>query len=176
MEPDNKVKIIERAIRKLMEEEEEEEEVNAKTSSSSDNENLHSRRRQELLSDLLSKLESMEEKVNNVTEMDEEDNEEEIIIKELRHIKRQNTTTHWLVSAMIVFTLAWQLSEISLIMKIKNGFTNPLKSIGGAIGGFIKNRGQHVTNVQDMIKEIPEVPNLGLPGFDDEHNDEDQLV
>ncbi|GFP88392.1 hypothetical protein PHJA_000982900 [Phtheirospermum japonicum] len=187
----------------MEEEEEEEEEVNAKTSSSPGNEKpgRRRRRRQQLLSDLLSEidilgycqLESMEEKVEaNVEEntplssekmarkdgncSNNEEEEERIIIKELKHIKRQNTTTHWLVSAMIILTLAWQLSEISLILKIKDGFTNPLKSVSGMIGGFFKNRRRQVNNVPSMIKEIPELPRLGLPGFDtsdDDNDDED---
>ncbi|KAL6505412.1 hypothetical protein OROHE_022791 [Orobanche hederae] len=90
------------------------------------------------------------EKLNNIAEeiKEEEDtithrvgncsNEE--IMKELKTVKRQNRITHWLVSGMMVLTLAWRLSEVSLILKIKHGFSNPLKSISGIVGGFFSNR------------------------------------
>ncbi|KAK8360688.1 hypothetical protein V6Z12_A04G180500 [Gossypium hirsutum] len=41
---------------------------------------------------------------------------EEEIVKELKAVKRQNTITHCLLSALIVVTLIWELSEVSLVL------------------------------------------------------------
>ncbi|KAI4343404.1 hypothetical protein L6164_010756 [Bauhinia variegata] len=60
------------------------------------------------------------------------------IVKELKKVKRQNFVTHCLLSAMIVLTLAWQLSEVSLIMKVKNGFSHPFRTFGSMLSGILK--------------------------------------
>ncbi|GAB2220378.1 hypothetical protein Droror1_Dr00008027 [Drosera rotundifolia] len=39
----------------------------------------------------------------------------EEILKELKKVRRQNTITHCLLSALIVLTVAWQLSESFLV-------------------------------------------------------------
>lgn len=81
----------------------------------------------------------------NVTAADEDELEagkeeegDERVIKELKKIQRQNFVTHCLVSAMIVLTLTWQLSEVSLILKLKDGLNNPFRSLGGFIAGMFK--------------------------------------
>lgn len=105
------------------------------------------------------------------------------IIKELNNIKRQNTITHYLLTASILVTLAWQLSEISLIFKIRQGLNNPLKSIGGAIKGLFTSRSsQENDDNQDSSQiipptylpglKIPDLPNLDLPGFDTSNDDD----
>lgn len=104
----------------------------------------------------------------------------EEIIKELKNVKRQNTITHCLLTAMIVLTLTWQLSEVSLILKMKHGLSNPFKFIGGLITGFWKSRHPHpqVSYVQDVMSEVHKhvteptslpslkIPELELPCFD----------
>lgn len=73
------------------------------------------------------------ETVNEVENNGNENIEDKEIIKELREIQKQNRKTHWLLSAMIVLTLTWQLSEVSLLWKFKQGITgltNPFKAIG----------------------------------------------
>lgn len=129
----------------------------------------------------------IDEKINTPKEVGNCSNEE--IIKELKNVKRQNSITHYLLTAMIVVTLAWQLSEVSLILKIKDGLSNPVKSAGGIIKGFFKGRSD--VNVQDVMKQasekqkqlieptylpglkIPELPHLDLPGFDTSDKDDD---
>ncbi|KAF5183667.1 Ddi1 [Thalictrum thalictroides] len=59
----------------------------------------------------------------------------EEILKELRKVKRQNSITHWLLAIMIVLTATWQLSEVSLLLKVKNKLTNPFKSVGKMLTG-----------------------------------------
>ncbi|CAA0831591.1 Calmodulin-binding transcription activator 4 [Striga hermonthica] len=190
MESDKKVKIIEKAIRNLMEKEEEEDAA-AKGNTSTSPKALHedqasakATRRRRFLSDLLSDLESMEEEKDKANS--EEIGNSETIMKEIRVIKKQNVTTQWLLSGMIVLTVAWQLSEVSLMLKIKDGLTNPFKFIGG----FFK-RSRHLNdnnnNLQDMIRDMSEnqnrvfestslpglkIPHLEFPGFDSSDDDE----
>lgn len=73
--------------------------------------------------------------------MEEEEEEEEEILKELKKVRRQNSITHYLLTAMIVITLGWQLSEVSLILNIKHRVTNPFKSATEMLKGFLKGRG-----------------------------------
>ncbi|XP_019177142.1 PREDICTED: uncharacterized protein LOC109172444 [Ipomoea nil] len=102
------------------------------------------------------------------------------VIKELKKIQRQNFVTHCLVSAMIVLTLTWQLSEVSLILKLKDGLNNPFRSLGGFIAGMFKRPDKPIliNNVTedenpatgkqeqgvDAIK-IPDLPHLDLPSL-----------
>lgn len=109
--------------------------------------------------------------------------ENDEIMKELKNIKRQNLITHGLLSAMIVVTLTWQLSEVSLILKIKNVLSSPLESLGGIMKRFLN--GQPKVNVQEVMKQassikekvgfdstsnsvlkLLELPQLELPGLD----------
>ncbi|XP_042024206.1 uncharacterized protein LOC121771486 [Salvia splendens] len=126
---------------------------------------------------LLSKLESSLEEDGNAT--DEEEIEKQggssssskEIIKELKNIQRQNTITHYLLTASILVTLVWQLSEFSLIFKIKQGFSNPLRSIGGAIKGLFG-----ASEQQTQVIPPTYLPGLKLPewpGFDTS-NEEDE--
>ncbi|XP_019180491.1 PREDICTED: uncharacterized protein LOC109175639 [Ipomoea nil] len=69
---------------------------------------------------------------------EEEEEEEDRVIKELKKIQRQNFLTHCLVSAMIVLTVTWQLSEMSLILKLKDGLNHPFRSLRGFVAGIFK--------------------------------------
>ncbi|XP_007043964.2 PREDICTED: uncharacterized protein LOC18608970 [Theobroma cacao] len=72
----------------------------------------------------------------------------EEIVKELRAIQRQNTVTHCLLSVMIVVTLVWQLSEVSLFLKVKNGFSHPFRSFGSMLLRMLPNPTPGI-NMQD---------------------------
>ncbi|KAL3835710.1 hypothetical protein ACJIZ3_010446 [Penstemon smallii] len=192
-----KVEIIQQAIKQLIEEEK----ANDPPPSSSfpanslteDDQNSG---QHQLLSKLLSQLESLEgdesNKEKQSSQNDEKLNNHEKIMKELKNVKRQNNITHCLLSAMIVLTLVWQLSEVSLILKIKNGFTNPFKSVGGIIGGLLKNRHScPEIDVQEAMNQVttkhkqvtgstafpgikvPELPHLDLPGLDFDTSEDD---
>lgn len=63
----------------------------------------------------------------------------EEIMKELRTLRRQNFVTHCLLSVMIALTVAWQVSEVSLILKVKDGLTHPFKSFGSMLTEMVKN-------------------------------------
>ncbi|KMT07438.1 hypothetical protein BVRB_6g150580 [Beta vulgaris subsp. vulgaris] len=62
----------------------------------------------------------------------------EEVVKQLKKMEKQNKTTHWLITALIVLTVAWQVSEVSLLLKLKDGLTHPLKSVGNVFAGMIK--------------------------------------
>ncbi|KAK1434502.1 hypothetical protein QVD17_00245 [Tagetes erecta] len=115
-----KVEVIKEAIKQLMMEEEEE------VRSIDDDDNHHRR----LLSKLMSQLEKLEAENSHPKSESESEEEEERIVKEIKKVRRQNMITHCLVSVMILLTLAWQISEVSIILKLKNGVTHPFRSLG----------------------------------------------
>lgn len=93
------------------------------------------------------------------------------IAKELGKLKRQNTTTHWLLSIMILLTVTWQLSEVSILLKVRNKVNHPFKSIASLLSGILKgpvtNNGQDEQNKQSSSNpihvEAPSIPSLKLP-------------
>lgn len=100
----------------------------------------------------------------------EVDNTEEIT-KEVRNIKRQNLITHCLVSTMILLTVAWQISEVSLLLKVKSGLRNPFNFFGGILKGIIlKGARSQGDGEQSSAKQKPDsnpplikLPDLHLP-------------
>ncbi|XP_073132676.1 uncharacterized protein [Henckelia pumila] len=158
-------------------------------------ENGGSVHRRTLLSELRSQLESWEQdeesaEVEETTspsashiENTDRCSKKDEIMKELKNIKRQNLITHGLVSAMIVVTLTWQLSEVSLILKIKHVLSSPLESLGGIVQRVLN--GQPKVNVEEVMKQassikdkvssfdspVLKVPLLELPGFDTSEED-----
>ncbi|KAL9678201.1 hypothetical protein QQ045_016040 [Rhodiola kirilowii] len=81
------------------------------------------------------------------------------IIKELKKVRRQNVVTHCLLSAMMVLTLVWQLSEIALLSKVKNGLNNPLKALRGMLLGAIKRLGNGKSRGKesDESRSLPKI-------------------
>lgn len=96
----------------------------------------------------------------------------EEIINELRHVKRQNFITHCLLSAMIFLTLSWQLSEVKLILKVRDGINHPFKAVGSMLKGMFKRprdngrdaeqQQQHEAPQHSPFK-MPELPHMDLP-------------
>ncbi|GLT38870.1 hypothetical protein SLA2020_130880 [Shorea laevis] len=94
----------------------------------------------------------------------------EEIAKELRAVRRQNTITHWLLSSLIVLMVVWQLSEVSLILKVKDGIRHPFRSLGSMLVGMLRSPG---TSSEDADKpflstkkqndNLVEVPHMELP-------------
>lgn len=121
----------------------------------------------------------------NVAKSKEEDDEEKAkIVKELKELKRQNFITQCLLSAMIVLTVTWQISEVSIILKLKDGVTHPFRSIGGLFMSMIR-PSKVIGNDEDtdslissnltsnLIEsspvndlKIPELPRIELPDID----------
>ncbi|KAD4983260.1 hypothetical protein R6Q59_002928 [Mikania micrantha] len=117
MESATRVEVIKQAIKQVMMEEEEDDD-----------------RQRLLLSKLMSQLESDEE-----SKSIDGSNEEErmmmmmMILKELKKVRRQNVITHCLLSVMIILTLGWQISAVSVILKLKDGVTHPFRTMFKAL-------------------------------------------
>lgn len=87
----------------------------------------------------------------------------EEIVKELKRVRRQNSITHWLLSFVIVLTVAWQISEVSLLWKVKNGLSHPFRHLGGMFTGMLRDP---VMKVQDEEEEKnQQLEALSLPSF-----------
>ncbi|GMH15114.1 hypothetical protein Nepgr_016955 [Nepenthes gracilis] len=104
----------------------------------------------------------------------------EKVAKELKEVKRQNKITHLLLSALIILTVSWQLSEVSLILKLKERLSNPFKSLGSMLTEMLKGppanckiqqeQNQNEAPLLSSLKfpELPkdlELPPLDLPGL-----------
>ena len=88
------------------------------------------------------------------------------IVNELKKVKRQNFVTHCLLSVMIVLTVAWQLSEVSLVMKVKEGLNHPFRSFGSMLKGMVKvpdMNGQEPANNKEHQPESSSLPSLKIP-------------
>nr|XP_043623151.1 uncharacterized protein LOC122594932 [Erigeron canadensis] len=191
----SKVELIKHAIKQLMDELDGDD---GPTISSSDDDN----RRRRLLSKLMSQLEMLEDeseayskltkaksKVSSSREKEDDDDDDDKIVKELKKVRRQNVITHCLLSAMIVLTVVWQVSEVSIILKLKNGFTNPFRSLGSIFKGVIKppktkGYGEDTESpsvvTSNLIEsspvhdfKMPELPCIELPKIDFGFNGED---
>ncbi|CAN6726908.1 unnamed protein product [Malus baccata var. baccata] len=57
----------------------------------------------------------------------------ERIVRELNKVQRQNNVIQWLLSVMIVLTVAWQASEMTMLLQLKDGIRNPFRWIGGML-------------------------------------------
>ncbi|PON54975.1 Transmembrane protein [Trema orientale] len=94
------------------------------------------------------------------------DIDKEEIVKELKKVKKQNSVTHWLLSVLIVLTVAWQVSEVSLLLKVthkvKDGINHPFKYLGGMFTGMFKGPGSDDEENQSQV-EAPSLPSLKIP-------------
>lgn len=119
-------------------------------------------------------LESLQEK--DVEKLCPEVDKRAVIIKEVRNVKRQNLITHCLVSTMILLTAAWQISEVSLLLKVKNGLRNPFDFFGGIIKGLILKGARHELDrerssakqkpaIKPPLFKLPDLPLLDLHIF-----------
>ncbi|XP_061982372.1 uncharacterized protein LOC133702149 [Populus nigra] len=193
MEPAKNLELIDQAIKKLLAEKRNKE-------SSGDDGFLQDDNDQLLLSKLLSELESLKGNDVKLEQSDispgaAEEEEEEVnspaigevlsrhensienttageIVKELRKLRRQNFVTQCLLSAMIVLTVAWQVSQVSIILQVKDGLSDPFKSFGSMLNGMLKRsgtKGQDSENQQSEVVpvkvppfKIPELPHIDL--------------
>ncbi|XP_073303660.1 uncharacterized protein [Primulina huaijiensis] len=171
MESQQNLKVIQEAINQLLVEEEED-----------GYENGTSVHRRTLLSDLRTQLEQENWEPDESESGHVNTHSCDEIMEELNKVKRQNLITHGLLSAMILVTLTWQLSEVSLILKIKHVLSSPLESLGGIAKRFFNGQPKVNVNVnvQQVMKQVssikdkvsfespsvPELPQLELPGFD----------
>ncbi|KAM7255740.1 hypothetical protein ACFE04_008638 [Oxalis oulophora] len=88
------------------------------------------------------------------------------IVEELKKMERQNSITHFLLSAVILLNIVWQLSEVSLILKIKHALTNPFKWVGNIIAQKIVGRQTKNGNSslqQQLLSPALQLPHVDLP-------------
>ncbi|KAE8719663.1 Nuclear transport factor 2B [Hibiscus syriacus] len=87
--------------------------------------------------------------------------------KEIKELKKQNFITHCLVSAMIVIALFWQVSEASLLLKVKDGFSHPFSSFGSWLVNKVKRpanqQHNHLIEHSGHSVQIPELPHVEFP-------------
>ncbi|KAJ0713954.1 hypothetical protein HanPI659440_Chr13g0484251 [Helianthus annuus] len=141
-----------------------------------------------LLSKLMSQLDSEPEPNSALSNSRSDEDEEEKILKELKKVRRQNVVTHCLLSVMILLTVTWQISEVSIILKLKNGVAHPFRSIGSILLSMIKPRRPQldkdndtlITEASNLIEstpvhdlKLPKLPHLELPKIDLGLNDQD---
>ncbi|KAM2745411.1 hypothetical protein PS2_021147 [Malus domestica] len=81
----------------------------------------------------------------------------EKIVREVNKVKKQNSITHWLLSIMIVLTVAWQVSEATFLWKLNEGFRHPFRCIGGMLTGNGKD------SEERHRSESPSLPSLQIP-------------
>uniref|UniRef100_A0A1J3H3R8 Uncharacterized protein n=1 Tax=Noccaea caerulescens TaxID=107243 RepID=A0A1J3H3R8_NOCCA len=165
MESSEDVEVLSKAIEKLLDEKRKREATGDAFIEDDDD--------QLLLSRLISQLESPKpkSKTNGITKEEEEEEspesspskgkregqthlEESIeeIAKDIKKVKKQNTITHILLSALIILTLTWQLSEYSMIYMMKDRLSHPIRSIGGMFSGIFKTK---ITPVKNQLTGIP---------------------
>ncbi|CAL5421106.1 unnamed protein product [Camellia sinensis] len=87
----------------------------------------------------------------------------EEIVRELREIKRQNFITHCLLSAMIVLTVAWQLSKVSLVLKLQDGLSQTLFELRMLKGPVVNDQnGEKKSSSKQQQVDGPSVPPLKI--------------
>ncbi|WJX33412.1 hypothetical protein P8452_21623 [Trifolium repens] len=162
MEKDRRLQLIDLAIQKH---------IHDKIDNNSNHHNLkdYETEYQLVLSQLLSvselELSKRDETINQNKESNDKEKENEAvddeeIIKEVKKVKKQNFVTHCLLSAMIVLTVAWQLSEVSLVWKVKEGINHPFRSFGNMVKDTMK-------DVKEKVSDFK-----GKDDADDKENNE----
>ena len=99
--------------------------------------------------------------------------EAEDLIKELKKLGRQNRITHWLLSALMILTVAWQLSEVSILLKMKDGVSHPFRSLGSMVARVLRapisdameSEKQSPSSTKQNGSESPLNPKMGLLGL-----------
>ncbi|GJU26282.1 putative reverse transcriptase domain-containing protein [Tanacetum coccineum] len=80
---------------------------------------------------------NMRNKVSKLKEDDDEDKEDKIV-RELKKLNIPSFITNCLLSAIMVLTVTWQISQVSIILKVKDGVTCPFRSVGSLFTSIIK--------------------------------------
>lgn len=127
--------------------------------------------------ELISALDTLKTKVESSIKEEIVDDEcsREDVVKELKKLKRQNLLTHCLLSVMIVLTVVWQLSEVSIILNVKDKISHPFRSLGNFISGMFRRPKTIVDNTDkisskqdhDEVSLLPplkisDLPQVGL--------------
>lgn len=86
----------------------------------------------------------------------------EKIVREVNKVKKQNSITRWLLSIMIVLTVAWQASEATFLWKLNEGFRNPFRCIGGMLTANGKDSEERHRGESPSLPSL-QIPELPLP-------------
>lgn len=113
---------------------------------------------------------NVDNKMENAGQLNGGSNETESeIVKELKKVKRQNFVTHCLLSVLIVLTAAWQVSEVKLMLKVREGFSHPFQSFGSLVTGMLKGPNKNgedaekqSSHAKQPIEALP-LPALKIP-------------
>ncbi|GKE89812.1 hypothetical protein Tco_1567287, partial [Tanacetum coccineum] len=110
---------------------------------------------------------NMNNDVSKLKENDDEDKEDKIV-SELKKLNRQSFITNCLLSAIMVLTVTLQISQVSIILKVKDGVTRPFRSAGSLFTSIIKRHTPNGNNedtdsltTSNLIESSP-VHNLGI--------------
>ncbi|GKB72505.1 hypothetical protein Tco_0933917 [Tanacetum coccineum] len=102
---------------------------------------------------------------------DDDENKEDKIVKELKKLNRQSFITNCLLSAIMVLTVTWQISQVSIILKVKDGVTHPFCFVGSLFTSIIKrpkpngkNEDTESLTTGNLIESSP-VHSLRIPKF-----------
>ncbi|XP_019438301.1 PREDICTED: uncharacterized protein LOC109344127 isoform X2 [Lupinus angustifolius] len=101
------------------------------------------------------------------------------VMKELKKIKRQNFVTQCLLSVMIVITIGWQLSEATILLKVKDGMNHPFRSFKTMLKGMIKvpeingHEGDNKEHQSESPSLIPKMPQLDVPNLSLQNGQQD---
>lgn len=122
-----------------------------------------------LLSKLLTQVELLEKDHKNgdkeETSRNSVENDVRIdeVVKEIKGVKRQNMITHCLLSVLIIATAFWQLSEVSILLAVKEKLSNPVKAIGDLFKGVLK--GQNNKLLTEPPPMPPQLPHVNIPAL-----------
>ncbi|KAH7683207.1 hypothetical protein IHE45_05G168100 [Dioscorea alata] len=122
-----------------------------------------------LLCKLLTQLELLEKdhKNGNKEETSRNSGENDVrideVVKEIKGVKRQNKITHCLLSVLIIATAFWQLSEVSILLAVKEKLSNPVKAIGDLFKGVLK--GQNNKPLTEPPPMHPQLPHVNIPAL-----------
>ncbi|KAM0935931.1 hypothetical protein DsansV1_C27g0198041 [Dioscorea sansibarensis] len=122
-----------------------------------------------LLSKLLTQLELLENdhKNGNKEETSKNSGEHDVrideMVKEIKGVKRQNMITHYLLSVLIIVTAFWQLSEVSILLAVKEKFSNPVKAIGDMFKGVLKGANNKLLTEPPSMH--PHLPHVDIPAL-----------
>ncbi|QCE13085.1 hypothetical protein DEO72_LG11g78 [Vigna unguiculata] len=186
MEQDRRLQLIDNAIQKLIHD------TNTNTNKVQESHHNNDAQYQNALSHLLSVSQSnilkgeeipeqyegcrSSDTVGSVIEAKEGEDEgggseNDEIMKELKKVKKQNFVTHCLLSVMIVLTVVWQVSEVSLILQLKDGLSHPFRSFGNILKGMVKVpdvKGQDADDREELLESSSSLPSMVIP--DMSHN------
>eukprot|EP00252_Welwitschia_mirabilis_P014504 TRINITY_DN3182_c0_g1_i1.p1 TRINITY_DN3182_c0_g1~~TRINITY_DN3182_c0_g1_i1.p1 ORF type:complete len:203 (-),score=31.27 TRINITY_DN3182_c0_g1_i1:247-855(-) len=95
------------------------------------------------------------------------------VLKEVKNLKRQNHITHAILGIMVVSSLIWRFSELSVALLVKDQLGHPFRAIGSFLFGRFKgsesgnHKHQLLPNMETSTViqnfEVPHLPHIEIP-------------